>query len=261
MRKLIMLKLGGSLITDKNKAYTVRMDVIKRIVKEIHNARKKGDFDLIVGHGAGSFAHQSASKYKTQHGIINNESYIGLAKVQDDAVKLNRILITELISAGENAISIQASSCAICNNSKILKWDTEPIKAMLDMKQILPVPYGDIGLDKSQGCCIISTEEILTYLAKQLGSNRIILAGKVDGVLDEKNNVIPLINKENILEIKHNITGSDAVDVTGGMLQKVEIMLDVAKEGIDSEIINGNKEGFIERALLGETNLGTRITK
>ena len=260
MKELIMLKLGGSLITDKTKPYTVRMDTIKRIVKEIHDARGKNDFDLIVGHGGGSFPHKSASKYRTQKGIIDENSYEGISKVQDDAARLNRIIVSELIDAGENAISIQPSSSTISLDSRINRWDIEPIKKILESR-LLPVPYGDVGIDVSQGCCILSTEEILTYLAKRLGSKRIILAGKVDGVLDENNDVIPIINTQNFEDIKHNLTGSEGIDVTGGMLHKVERMLEFAGEGIDSEIINGNKDRYIEQALTGKLDLGTRITR
>jgi isopentenyl phosphate kinase len=36
-------------------------------------------------------------------------------------------------------------------------------------------------------------------------------------------------------------------------------MLELAKLGIESEIINGEKEGYLKRALLGERGLGTVI--
>ncbi len=258
MKELVLLKLGGSLITDKTKPYTARHETIKRIAKEIHEARKEKDFTLIVGHGGGSFPHQSATKYQTQKGIINDKSVEGFALVQKDATALNRIVVNALIEEGENAISIQPSASAISRESRIKIWDLKPIKKFLEMG-LIPVPYGDVGLDEKQGCCILSTEEILTFLAKALGAKKIILAGKVDGVLDGKGNLIPRITPANFSEIKQYLAGSDGPDATGGMLHKVERMLDAAKEGIVSEIINGDKPGCIKRALLGETGLGTVI--
>lgn len=258
MTEIIMLKLGGSLITDKTKPYTVRADVIKRIATEIHDALKEKDIKLIVGHGGGSFPHQSATRYRTQEGMIADNSTKGIALVQNDAAKLNRIVVDALLKKGIDAISIQPSSSTMSVDSRIKSWDIEPIKRFLE-HGLVPVPYGDVGLDEKKGCCILSTEEILTYLAKQLSGKRIILAGKTDGVLNDAGKLIPEISKENFADIKEFLGGSDGADATGGMLHKVERMLEFSNTGIQSEIINGNKAGYIKRALLGENGLGTII--
>ncbi|MFN8459248.1 MAG: hypothetical protein U0401_32125 [Anaerolineae bacterium] len=57
MTELVLLKLGGSVITDKTKPFTARMDVIERLAQEINHALtdRGGDLQLIIGHGAGSF--------------------------------------------------------------------------------------------------------------------------------------------------------------------------------------------------------------
>ncbi|MCK5473970.1 MAG: isopentenyl phosphate kinase family protein, partial [Candidatus Aenigmarchaeota archaeon] len=256
MNEIIMLKLGGSLITDKTKPYTVNTEAIKRIAKEIREAVNEKDIKLIIGHGGGSFPHQSAIKYQTNKGLVNKDSIKGMAIVQNDAAKLNRIVVNALISKGINAVSIQPSAGAICESKRITGWDTKALEIFLG-HNIVPVPYGDIGIDKKQGCCIISTEEILTFLAKKLGTKRIILAGKTDGVITTDGDLIPEITENNFNEIKKHLKGSDGADATGGMVHKVERMLEFVKIGINSEIINGNKKDHIKRALLGEVGLGT----
>lgn len=257
MNKLILLKLGGSLITDKARPYTVRQNVLDRLANEIHEARKESDFDLIVGHGGGSFPHSSAAKYETQKGIVGGESYRGIAEVQRDAATLNRIVVDSLLKAGENAISVQPSSAIISKGSRIKNWDLRPIKLMLK-SHLLPVPYGDVSLDLKQGCCILSTEDILFYIAKNLKAKRTIVVGKTDGVLSGRHTV-KAMSKKNFNKIKADLTGSDGIDVTGGMLHKVERLLELAKHGVPSEIINGNRPGYVRRALLGETGLGTVV--
>jgi isopentenyl phosphate kinase len=256
MKNLIFVKLGGSLITDKSKPYTARLDVIKRLCKEIHEAREEKNFALLVGHGGGGFPHISAEKYQTHKGVINERSWEGFAKVQDDAAKLNRIIVSALIEAGENAVSIQPSASCIAKNGRIIEWYTRPIEIMLS-EGIIPVPYGDVCLDKKKGCCIISTEEIFRFLAKKLKPERIIMAGKVDGVLDQKGNVVKKITKRNFKIIKKSLFSSDGLaDVTGGMLHKVEKSLEI---GVKIEIINGLKPNLLKMALIGKRNLGTRI--
>lgn len=264
MENLMLIKLGGSLITDKTKPFVPRLDVIKELARQIYEARQEKEIKVIVAHGGGSFPHKPAKDYRTNEGIISKDSYKGISLVQDATSQLNRIIVKSLIDAGENAVSVQPSASLIAENDRIKEWYLEPIREMLKY-DLLPVPYGDVALDVKKGCCIISTEEILNYLAKKLGSKRIILAGIVDGVFtsDPQKNpnakLIPEINSKNYDEVKKYLGGSAGIDVTGGMLHKVEEMFELAKLGIESEIINGEKEGYLKRALLGERGLGTVI--
>ncbi|MCJ7816299.1 MAG: isopentenyl phosphate kinase [Candidatus Aenigmarchaeota archaeon] len=263
MKNLFFVKLGGSLITDKSRPFTEKPDVIRRLASEIHNARKKG-LKIVIGHGGGSYPHEPATKYQTHKGLISKESTKGLALVQDAASRLNRIVVKALLDAGENAISVQPSSFCIAKNIKIVDGYTKPIEKMLE-SGMLPVVYGDVGMDLGQGCCILSTEEIFSFLAKTLKPERIIMAGKVDGVFtadpnnDKSAKIIPEITQKNFPRIKKYLTSSDGIDVTGGMLHKVELCLDLAKTGAQCEIMNGLNPGNLEKALSGQRDLGTVI--
>jgi isopentenyl phosphate kinase len=273
MDELILVKLGGSVITDKNKPFTEDIDTIKRLAKEIHEARQEKKFRLIVGHGGGSYPHTPASEFKVNEGIINHKSYEGIAKVQDAASRLNRIIVRELLNVGENAMSVQLSSCSVCEDGKIKEMFLEPIKKLLDFDMV-PVPYGDVGLDRKKGCCIISTERIFDYLARNLSKidekyriSRIIMCARVRGVFTDNPDVnsyaelIKEITPKNIEEVESYLKGSSGIDVTGGMLHKVKMMLELAKLGIESEVINAREPGLLKRALLGEKGLGTVIKK
>jgi isopentenyl phosphate kinase len=56
MSKLHFLKLGGSLITDKNEAHTHRPDVLARLGREIAAALEQDpSIKVVLGHGSGSF--------------------------------------------------------------------------------------------------------------------------------------------------------------------------------------------------------------
>lgn len=251
---LIFIKLGGSVITDKSKPFTPRLDIIKRLCSEIKDS--KADHKIIIGHGGGSFPHQPAKQYKTNEGVIDNSSYKGIAEVQDAASRLNRIVVRNLIDAGLNAVSISPSSACIADNNKIVEWYTEPIKKLLD-KDMIPVVYGDVVLDSSKGCSIVSTEKILNYISDEFKPDKIIVCGNVDGVLVD-GKVVPLITKNNFNEIKKYLGGSYGTDVTGGMLNKVEELLDLASRGYKSVIINVNVENNLSKTINGQ-NTGTRI--
>jgi len=272
MTELILVKFGGSVITDKSKPFTEDIDTIKRLANEIHEAREKRKFKLIIGHGGGSYPHTPASEFQTHKGIINKRSYEGIARVQDAASKLNRIIVSELVEAGENAVSINPSSCTITRSGKIIEMYLEPIEKLLNLNMV-PVPYGDVCLDLRKGCTILSTEMILSYItrafnkSKKYKVSRILLCGRVDGVFTDNPDTNPnaklilAITPKNIKEFERYLRGSSETDVTGGMLHKVKMMLELTESGVESEIINAKKKGILKRALLGEKGLGTLIKK
>ena len=273
MDEIILVKLGGSVITNKNVPFSEDLSIIKKLAKEIHEARQEKKFRLVVGHGGGSYPHIPASKFKTNDGIIDNKSYEGIAKVQDAASRLNRIIVRELLNVGENAMSIQLSSCSISENGQMKEMFLEPIKKLLDFDMV-PVPYGDVGLDRKKGCYIISTERIFDYLARNLSKmdekyriSRIIMCARVRGVFTDNPDInsyaelIKEITPKNIKEVESSLKGSFGIDVTGGMLHKVKMLLELAKLGVESEVINAKEPDLLKRALLGERGLGTVIKK
>lgn len=262
MKHLILIKLGGSLITDKSKPFTEDLVIIRQLAGEIHRAKRLSGKLLIVGHGGGSYPHVPAAKYKIAEGVVSKESYKGIAVVQDAAARLNRIVTKELIDAGENAVSLSPSSFMIAEKGEIKKAFLEPLLKLLEFK-MLPVVYGDVVLDLRKGCYILSTEKILNYLAQKLTKSykieKVVHCGKTDGVYDEKGKVIRLINKNGFNKLKKEIGESGGIDVTGGMFHKVEEALKLARKRVSSEIINGSKPGVLKKAILGKKILGTKI--
>jgi len=254
----VFVKLGGSLITDKGKPYSARADVIDRLCGEIHAARAARELAVVVGHGGGSFPHVSAEKYQVHKGVTDQRSWEGFVKVHDDAVRLNAIVCESLGRAGELAFAIQPSAICVARAGRIETCEARAIEALLQAG-LVPVPYGDVCVDEEQGCCVTSTEEIFRALAPKLAPDRILLVGKVAGVLDANGNVVPSIRAADLPGLASSLESSDGVaDVTGGMLHKVERALEF---GVRTQIINGLEPGLLERALMGESDVGTVIAE
>jgi len=256
MKNLIFIKLGGSLIT-KKRPYTLNLRKIRELVKEISDLKRRYKFKILLGNGAGSFAHVSAKKFKTKEGYINEKSKIGHCIVQDDASTLNRILVKEFLRAREKAISFQPSAAIETSNGKIKFFYFQPIKNYLK-SDLIPIVFGDVVSDRKKGCSILSTEEIFKYLAKRLKPQKIILMSKVEGVLDSKGKIIPEINKNNFSKVQKFLKGANKIDVTGGMAHKVKEAMEMAKGKIEVFIIGG-KKGNLEKVLKGES-IGTKIS-
>ena len=260
---LVMVKLGGSLLTDKNRKESLRKATLKRLCREIHSARKKRDLRLIVGHGGGSFPHYPAHKYRVADGLRGKESLKGFALTNDAAARLNRFVVKELVKAGENAVSVQPSAWMVKERGRVKKAFIEPFKLYLK-NGLLPVPYGDAVADYGRGVAIASTEEILGELALRLGSKRMLVVAKTAGVFtddplkNKKAELVPLINKGNYAHVRKMLKGSYGRDVTGGMLQKVDELYRLARKGVSCRVISGEEKGALREALLGK-KLGTLV--
>ena len=251
---LVFLKLGGSLITDKRSVEKVRSTVLARLAKEIATAlRHQPELKLVIGHGSGSFGHVAASKHGTRQGVHNREEWLGLVEVSSAAARLNQIVREALLNEGIAALTIQPSASAICRDGQIFTMETKPIDMALSAG-IIPLIYGDVAFDEVRGGTIISTEEILSFLAPSFKPDRILLAGGALGVYDAERSVIPVINPENMSDYSDVLGGSGGTDVTGGMLTKVQAMLKLAEgqPGLSIAIFSGMVEGAVTRLIDGK---------
>ncbi|MEA2075769.1 MAG: isopentenyl phosphate kinase [Euryarchaeota archaeon] len=261
---LIFVKLGGSLITEKNAPYTINYQAITRIVKELKEAIDNDHhLQLLIGHGGGSFPHPVAKSFKTAEGFIQDTSIRGFTLCQNAASTLNRILVDFMVDYAIDAVSIQPSACCIASDGRITDFFTEPIEIAIE-NGLIPVVFGDCVFDTVRGCTIVSTEQIFSYLSRYIQPSRVLIVGLVGGVYtadpqkDENAQFIPTIEVEKFTGIESYLGESYSVDVTGGMATKVKELIELARRGIECEILNG-ASGNIKKALTGQRGLGTII--
>jgi len=257
--KIILIKLGGSLITDKTKPLTAKQKVIGRLMREIKESVKKlrKKKKIIIGHGSGSFGHYAAQKYGLK-------TLGGLTEVHNSAAKLNR-LVTDLgRKVGLPVISFPPSSWILARHQQPKKIFVKPIRVALKYN-LIPIVFGDLIIDLVQQGVIFSTEKVFSVLIEALFKSnyrveKIIHCGITDGVYNRSGETIPVITNKNFNQIKKNLTQAQGFDITGGMIHKVEESLKLAqKYQIVSLIINGRRKGEIKKAFLGHPLKGTRI--
>ncbi len=265
-KEVYFIKIGGSIITDIEKPMVARPEVIRRVFKEIEDARKEKDFDLLVGHGQGSFAHIPAAKYKVNDGLKYDYSKKGAAVTHMAAKDIDDIVIKEALEVGSDVFPFSPSSFGIWGGSEPSGF-FEHIRVALD-SGLIPVTYGDVVMDRDKGVGIAGTEKVFKMLSRGLKPDKIILATDVDGVFDKnpKTNsdakLIGEINGQNIDEILGYAGASTKIDVTGGMHTKLLILHEMVKETQGEGIImNGLKEGNIKDVLLGRNYGGMTVIK
>lgn len=249
---LIVLKIGGSVITEKDSVSVPKKDDIDRISQEIAAFKKEVKTPLILVHGAGSFGHPQAIEHL---GKEFNAS--GIYPIHASVKALNSIVVDSLNKAGLNALPIHPLSCCLLENGKIADLQIGQINLMLG-KDIIPVLHGDVVMDKVLGAAVLSGDRIVPYLAVVTAATGIGAGSNVDGVLDDKGEVIKKITPLSFVDIKKDILGASSPDVTGGMLGKVSELVELSRKGISSRIFNAEKKGIISKFLYGE-DVGTLI--
>ncbi len=128
---------------------------------------------------------------------------------------------------------------------------------------LLPVVFGDVAFDTVRGGTIVSTEEVLDYLAYALRPSWLLLAGETAGVFDSAGQVVPRITRASLPDVLPALGGSRGTDVTGGMVAKVTAVLDLAAAlpGLRVRIFSGLEPGLLPQLLLDPTSLvGTELS-
>jgi len=253
----VVVKLGGSVITDKRREFSLRRGTLRRLAGEL-----EGVEGMVLVHGGGSFGHPLAKRYGLTGGLRGPEQLRGFLEVRKAMERLNLHVVGELRRRGLPAVPVPPSSCCVLEGGRIRRMELGPVRRMVELG-LLPVLYGDAVMDLKQGVNILSGDRLVAHLALRLGASRVVLGVDVDGVFTED----PKLNPE--ARLLRVITPADwrglrpspsgGWDVTEGMLGKVRELLALARKGIESQIVNACKKGVLRRALQGDRSLGTLV--
>jgi len=261
--KPTVLKIGGSVITDKSGELAARTEVINRLAEEIGKAGVK---NLIIVHGGGSFGHPTAQKYGIKDGLKEDSQKVGFAETHHVMTVLNGLVMDALVWHGVPAVSVTPSSCIITESGR-MKLFEETIVEMLLKMGITPVLYGDATLDEKLGFTILSGDQIVSYVARKFNACRIVIGVDVDGLYDADPKEVKnakLYTHLTLRELKDaqgKLGKSTSSDVTGGMLGKIIELIPAVEQGIPVTVVNAAKPNHIYKALIGERVEGTIIRK
>lgn len=242
----VVLKLGGSVITDKAKNETLDDDSLDRAVKAI--AASAPD-DLVLVHGGGSFGHPMAAAHglTTTNGTNDAEA---VSEVHGAMQRLNAAVLERLHDRGVPALPVNPLSSAVREADSSLDLFTHSIEAMLS-EEFVPVLHGDVIAHHEQGATVLSGDELVAALAETLTATRVGLCTSAKGVIDETGGVMSAI--EDFGSVEAVLGDSNATDVTGGMAGKVRTLLGIAApawvfdiDGLDDFLAGGSPGTKIE---------------
>ncbi|MDH3361087.1 MAG: isopentenyl phosphate kinase [Nitrosopumilus sp.] len=242
---MILIKLGGSIITNKEKPLSTRRKTINNISKSL----RKIDEPIIIVHGGGSYGHYWSVKYN-MHTKERKYDLRGVAIVKNSMIELNKIILDSLLKNNLNPYCLPPTDF-MSGNKPILKKIKEIEK--IAKSGFIPVTYGDALWYGQKKTYILSGDKIMTHLAKILKPRLCIFALNEDGLYSD------LKSKKLIYELKNELPSitKNKMDVTGGMTRKLEEALKISKSGINVFFANGNKPERIVKAIKNRTFEGT----
>ena len=243
---MLLIKLGGSVISDKRRYKRFRRRVVENIAE--HLPKK----DLIIVHGGGSFGHILADKYEITSGF-DKWKVMGFAEIGRDMMLLNLKILDILIKNDIPAVSMPPHSYLVMGK----KMNFEIFENLLHYN-FVPLTYGDVTFDTSRGINICSGDYLMLELAKKFKPEKVIFLSDVDGVFtkhpgsrDAK--LIKLLNGNFDVETSIRVR-----DVTGGMGEKIKLMREIAKYS-HVYLLNGFYPERIDKVLNDDDFIGTVV--
>lgn len=262
-KKTVVLKIGGSVITDKDGDLAAKTETINSLAEDIARARVE---NLIIVHGGGSFGHPTAQKYGIKDGFKQDGQKVGFAETHHVMTVLNGLVMDALVWHEIPAVSVTPSSCVITENGRIKQFDDAALRMLMKMG-FTPVLYGDVTMDEKLGFTVLSGDQLVAYLALKFNACKIVMGVDCDGLYDvdpktEKNaKFYPHLTLKELQAVQSKLAKPTAADVTGGMFGKVSELIPAIEKGIPVSIVNGTKTIRVYRALVNERVEGTLIEK
>lgn len=242
---MILIKLGGSIITNKEKPLSPRISTIDKIAKHL----KKINESIIVVHGGGSFGHYWSVKYDMHTKPAKYDPH-GVSIVKNSMVQLNKIILDCLAKNRLNPYCLPPTDF-MSGNKPIQKKVLEIKK--IAQSSLIPVTFGDALWYGNKKSYILSGDKIMSILAKALRPRLSIFVLNVDGLYSD------LRTKRLIYKMKgdHVSIQDIRMDVTGGMSRKVQEATNISKMGLRAFFVNGNKPQRIVDAVQKNSFEGT----
>ena len=214
----VVLKLGGSVITEKDRPETVDDEALDSVLDAVAAAVENADSDcrLILVHGGGSFGHVHAA----EHGVSTTKGTsdaTAAAAIHRAMKRLNGVVVDRLQERDVAALPVHPLSAAARDHSGSLSLPSTATAGLLK-EGFVPVLHGDVIAHTGEGVTVLSGDEIVTSLAGSLGASRVGLCSTVPGVLDADNS---------FADVESVLGGSESTDVSGGMAMKVRELLDL----------------------------------
>ncbi len=267
-QELTVIKLGGSLLTDKTKPYTYRDKVLQSVSREIGECLDEGLIqNLILLHGVGSYGHPIVLEHKLHKGFLGPDQLLPLSWAQESVATLRHIIVKEFQKVGVPICLMYPSSMIISEKMRMTNYFLEPLKGFTSVGMV-PLLGGDILIDSVMGWSVGSGDQLAVILCKEMGAKRLIFASDVAGVFEKDPKSDPdaaLIEEVNLNTLDSTLERmgkSGEEDASGRMKGKLSSLVPakpLIEKGLEVRLLSMMEYGTLKRYLKGEQVSSTRV--
>jgi len=268
VQELTVLKLGGSLLTDKTKPYTYREEILHSVAREIGECLQEGLIKpLVLLHGVGSYGHPPVLEHKLHKGFLGPEQLLPLSKTQESVAILRHIIVRALQDAGIPVCLMYPSSMATSEKMQMTSYFLDPLKGFASVGMI-PLLGGDILIDSVMGWSVGSGDQLAVIIAKELGAKRLLFASDVAGIYEHdpkiKPDAVPIdsINLNDLETTLKRMGASSIDDASGAMKGKIVSIIaakQLIKDGLEVGLLSMMEYGSLKAFLRNDRCQCTRV--
>ena len=255
---LIVIKYGGNVLIERS--------IFNNFIDDISILNKLG-LSIIVVHGGGPRIKRKLEKENIQTKFINGlrvtdkkvikiveEVLIDFNNDIVSSLKKNNSIGVPINSKINNIISVVPDKAELGFVGIPNEININIIKDIINKNQI-PV-VAPLGLDENNQTFNINGDTAASAIAKKLRSRRLLLMTNVEGVYDDRKNLISEIKPfdiENLVKWKI---------VQGGMIPKIQNCIDAVENGVKGVVIlDGRRSHSILYEIFSDKGAGTLIRK
>lgn len=256
---MFVVKIGGSLITDKNAYCSPNRDEIRKYARlvKVHWNQLQGKLVIVLG--GGSYGNGVPIRYN----IKNSEQDWKHTNLLMMTVKMFEWIneVTMIFrDEGIPCYPFQTSSYCTTANGAPHSFYLDPIKNCLKLG-VLPITSGDFTFDHDKSFVIFSSDNVPELFVEHFDVDRVVILTDVPGIYDsiETKTVICKVTKDNYMQVLNVAGASRKQDVTGGMNNKLKALIRIAQKNTTSVVCSGKNVTNLIDALFSDNPPGTVI--
>ena len=261
-RKIIVVKYGGSAMSDE--------ELKKKVIADVVLLKLVG-FKPIIVHGGGKEISRWVQKVGMKPQFINGLRVTDTETMELAEMVLNKVnkeLVCHVQELGVKGVGISGKDGGLLKVKKRYA-DGEDIgfvgeitevnpKILFDMleKDFLPI-ICPIGLDDEFNTYNINADDAACAIAKAVGAEKLAFLSDIEGVYRDKDDPSTLISEITVSEAKELI---DSGYIGGGMLPKLGNCIDAVENGVSRvHILDGRIPHFLLLEIFTNKGIGTAI--
>lgn len=258
--EVFVIKLGGSMLVDK--------DIRRTVLEDVSLLKFVGIHPILV-HGGGKDISTLCEKLGIRVKFVNGLRHTcdeTLSVVKMALGKLNSEIVEELEALDCKAIGTTGKSGKMISATRIKKLGNvgqiETVKKKV-LEDLLAQDYTPvlqpIGLDEDGKSVNINADDLAASLAKAMGAKKLIYLTNVPGLLEDEADEKTLISSITTKELKKKLKWDE---IQGGMVPKIKGVIDAIENGVGSvHMIDGRKKHALLLEIFTNEGIGTMVVE